>query len=124
MPPKTFRKYLPRKRIFLDGHWFDSIAESQRYGTLKMLAGSSSRHEEPQERDIRKLMLKPRLPMWIKGKKLGSGTITLDFQYEEWRDASWHMIYEDSKSIDTDISKFRRQVCEAIHDIKIRVVQT
>ena len=59
----------------------------------------------------------------INGKKIGRGYITLDFKYEEVIDGAWRTVFEDYKAVDTRESRVRRQVCEAIHDIHIKLTR-
>ena len=110
--PGQFRKYLPRKVTRLDGHVFDSAGEAKRYATLRMLERGNV---------VRNLECHPKYPMHINGKKLGRGYMILDFRYELLQDGLWVPIIEDFKGIDTRESAFRRQVCEAVNNITIKV---
>lgn len=111
--PKTYmRPIAPPKKPVVDGHKFDSAAESWRYADLKRL----------QDRGlVRGLEVHPRLPMVINGRKVGRGYMVLDFTYEAWIDGAWRKVWEDFKRFDTDLSRFRRKVCEAINGITITV---
>lgn len=100
--------------LTLDGYRFDSLSEKSRYATLRLLERNNL---------IRGLKVHPKLSMWINGRKIGRGYILLDFQYEEFKDGAWRMVYEDHKPVIDRNSKTRLQVCEAIHDIDIRLTQ-
>lgn len=104
-----------RARRTVDGHVFDSVAEAKRYGTLKMLTIA----RPPL---VRSLTVFPTLPMVVNGVKIGRGYLKLDFLYEEWVDGAWRPVYEDFKQVDTRESKQRRAVCEAVNNVKIKVV--
>ena len=111
---RTVAKPFRAKRVVVDGYKFDSNAEAKRYGELKLLAMAG---------EIRDLEVHPALYMTINGRKIGQGYITLDFSY--WGKAEsgdWRLVYEDVKAVDSRESKVRREVCEAIHGIKIEVI--
>ncbi|MDJ0950937.1 MAG: DUF1064 domain-containing protein [Alphaproteobacteria bacterium] len=113
-PPPTSAEARAKRKLELtaDGITFDSPGELRRYGELKMLARAGR---------VRDLVVHPRLPLVINGRKIGRGWLTLDFSYQEWRDGAWRTVYEDYKEVDTRESKLRRQIAEAIHGITIRV---
>jgi len=116
--PRNVTKHFPAKRVTIDGTSFDSQSEANRAGELKLLERAGR---------IRKLEFHPRLPMYVIGAKtgkitkIGRGYITLDFKYEEIIDWEWREVYEDHKPVITDNSKTRIALCEAIHEIKIKL---
>lgn len=110
---KTVRRHIRAKPTVVDGYRFDSTGEAKRYCDLRMLERGG---------EIRNLEVHPALHMTINGRKLGRGWLTLDFKYEREEEAGWWPVYEDFKAVDSRESKFRRQVAEAIHGIKIEVV--
>lgn len=112
---RTVNRHFKPIRTELDGFTFDSKAEALRYAEVKMLLRGGL---------IKELRVKPRLPMVINGRKIGRGYMILDLSYLDFIDGEWRLVYEDSKSVDTAANKVRRQVCEAINDIHIKVVET
>jgi hypothetical protein len=117
---RKFRQPIaPAKKVSVDGITFDSQSEAARYGTLKLMQSAKL---------IRNLQVHPKFDLIIYGKngpeKLGSGKITLDFRYEEWRDAEWRDTIEDCKGFDTRESALRRRICEILHGFKIKIVHT
>lgn len=111
---KPARRHIQPVPTVVDGIRFDSKAESARYGALRMMERAG---------EIRDLEVHPRLPMEINGRKIGRGYLTLDFLYwEKAESGDWRLVFEDFKSVDTRESKVRREVCEAINNVEIRVV--
>ena len=97
-----------------DGIVFDSLAEVRRYGELRLRMAAG---------EIRDVRYHPRLPMLINGQKIRRGYLELDFSYEEWVDGAWRKQYEDVKGgADTHLAAYKRDVCEAINDVKIKVI--
>lgn len=114
---REIRRHFTPVKTEVDGYTFDSKAEARRYGLLKLLCMEHG----PRYRHLR---VHPRLPMHINGKALGRGYMVLDFAYEKYEDGAWREIIEDVKGAegaDTRYQKLRRQVCELVNDITIRV---
>lgn len=105
---KTARRHIRPKPTEIDGIKFGSRSEARRYQELRLLEKAGA---------VMDLRVHPKLPLVVNGQKIGRGAITLDFSYLE----NGVLIYEDFKGIDTRESKLRRQVCEAVNGIKIRV---
>ena len=96
------------KKIKIDGITFDSLKEGQRYEELKILKKKG---------DIEDLLCHPKFLIVINGKKVCS--VLLDFSYFLVRQQE--TIYEDvkSKATATAISKLKKKMCEAAHNIEI-----
>lgn len=101
-------KYNARK-VRLDGYVFDSIDESHRYLELKMLQ---------QIGQISSLTIHPKWPIEISGIRVCF--VELDFKYldkaDDWR-------HEDVKGSDTAMSRLKRRMLEAAHEITVEVVR-
>lgn len=111
--PRTFSRPVSKPApVEVDGHKFDSAAEARRFGELKLLLRGGV---------IKDLVVHPRLPMVINGRKIGRGYLLLDFAYDERVDGAWRRIYEDFKGFDTANARTRRAVAEAINDVNIKV---
>lgn len=107
------RHYSGKRRIIeVDGYKFPSRSEANRYRQLKILLSAG---------EIKDLVVHPRLPLIVNGKKIGRGSISLDFHYKERQGGEWPEIWEDHKPVQTRESKVRIQVAEAIHGINIRL---
>ncbi len=116
---RIVRNHFPvsKQDLTRDGHRFDSMGELKRYASLKMMMNFQI------PATIRDLIVHPKLPMVINGKKIGRGYITLDFHYSEFVDGEWREVWEDFKPVISRESKIRIQVCEAIHGISVRLTQ-
>jgi hypothetical protein len=114
---RVTRHFTP-KPVTLDGVRFDSQSEANRAGELKLLQRGGV---------IQGLEFHPRLPMYIIGAvtgratPIGRGYITLDFRYDECIDGFWRDVFEDHKPVITREAKLRIAVCEALHEIKIKL---
>ena len=104
----------------IDGIRFDSLAEGNRYGELKILVASG---------DISALEVHPKLKLSVNGTQISSGWYTADFQYVEAN----QIVIEDFKGgwaiprkgkagglAATSWRRLRDLVC-AIHPITLRV---
>lgn len=111
---RTVRRHFRPTRLTIDGVQYDSTVEAKRRGQLQLLQCAGI---------IRDLRRKPRLPLVVNGKKIGRGYLTLDFAYAEYVDGAWRDVIEDVKSVDTRESRLRRELAEALHGVKIKVVQ-
>lgn len=114
--PRLVPKPRGAKRIKAHGYTFDSAGELRRYEELALLVRSEI---------LQNLVVHPKLSLFVNGKQIGRGYITLDFKYQERETAcgagKWVTVYEDYKPVDTRESRLRRELCEAIHDIDIRI---
>ncbi len=102
------------KRTFLDGRWFASKLESQRYLQLKIMEGAGV---------IRGLECQPKFDLWAtnlktkKPKKIGR--YTADFRYIE----NGEEVYEDVKGRMTKDADLRIKMVEASYGIEIRLIR-
>lgn len=116
--PRTIRHHFKPETVTVDGVKFDSRAEANRAGELKLLERAG---------EIRNLEFHPKLPLFIRGErsgkvtKIGRGVLSLDFKYEVLYDGAWRTVYEDCKPVITRESKVRIAVAEALHEIRIRL---
>lgn len=117
---KRHIKVRPKEQRTVDGIVFDSGREAQRYGELKMLQIAGV---------VKNLKCHTRWPIVILPLDKEAAPVTVgrgwtdDFQYDEFRDGAWRHVVEDVKPVDTRESKFRRAIVEALHGIKIKVVE-
>lgn len=102
------------RRTFVDGRWFASKLESQRYLQLKMLEGAGV---------IRGLECQPKLELWIANlktkKRTKIGRYTADFKYLE----NGEEVYEDVKGRMLADAALRIKVVEAMYGVKIRIIR-
>ena len=98
------------KRITIDNITFDSIAEARRYGQLAMLqrAGLISK-------------LTPHPEYKIKLNDVEICKVILDFSYRD--EKSGLMVIEDVKGEDKPMSRLKRKLVQAAHDIKVIIVK-
>jgi hypothetical protein len=96
------------KRTTVDGIKFHSKGEAGRYSQLKLM-----------EKDglISELELQPKYPIVINGVKVCN--VILDFRYIE----DGQLIIEDFKGMDPPISKLKRKLVKAVHDIDVKIVK-
>lgn len=104
--PRT--KFNARK-VRLDGYVFDSIDESLRYGELKLLQRIGH---------VASLTVHPKWPIEINGIRVCF--VELDFKYLD-KNGDWR--YEDVKGADTAMSRLKRRMLEAAHEITVEVVR-
>jgi Protein of unknown function (DUF1064) len=94
---------------YLDGHWFPSAAERERYIQLKALAS---------EGKIDGLELQPSFPLRVGAHHIA--TYKADFRYFVVRHGELiGPIIEDVKGMVTPEYKLKRNLAEAIHSITI-----
>lgn len=115
MTAQEFKKQKPSKyrakKADVDGIIFDSIAESKRYGTLKMLQ---------QAGHITGLELQPVYRCEVNGKHVCKAIY--DFRYT---DDQGRVVVEDVKSKITakqPVYRLKKKLVEAIHGIKVTEV--
>lgn len=80
----------------VDGHYFGSTFEAQRYGQLKLLV---------QAKAIFDLKLQPRFDLMADGEKVG--VYVGDFSYIEPRG---RRVVEDTKGVETETYKLKRKI--------------
>lgn len=105
---KARNKY-KAKKVWDDGHCFDSQAEHRRYCELKLLQKA---------KEIKDLKIHPEYRIMINGKKVC--IVELDFEYEDSRGT---VTTEDVKGCDTALSRLKRKLVEAAHDIKVEIIK-
>lgn len=102
------------KRTFVDGRWFASKMESQRYLQLKIMEGAGV---------IRGLECQPKFDLWVTNletkKRTKIGRYTADFKYIE----NGEEVYEDVKGHMTKDADLRIKMVEAIYGIEIRLIR-
>jgi hypothetical protein len=97
-----------RKRVSVDGIWFDSKAEAAHYNKLKLLVKA---------RVISDLQCHPKFPLVINGKPVGR--YTPDFSFLE----NGKRVFQDVKNpITKALASFRIKVFEALYDTKVEIV--
>ena len=95
-------------RTEVDGITFSSKKEAKRYQELLLLKRAG---------EISGLQIQPRFSIDIDGKHICN--VVLDFSYQNKNGA---FVYEDTKGLDTPISKLKRKLVEAIYKIKVEVL--
>lgn len=105
---KKKNKYNAR-RVFYDGHWFDSIAEKERYKILKILNHFGK---------IRYLRLQHPFEFWVVNKRIFK--YYADFTYY---DSEGKFRVEDVKGKKTDVYKLKKKLIEAQHKINIQEIK-
>lgn len=108
-PKKTQMNKYRAIRTEVDGHTFPSRREATRYQQLKILQQAGK---------IARLQLQPAFDIYINDIKICK--VILDFSY--WDLEKRRPVYEDSKGIDNALSKLKRKMVEAAHDIRVTVV--
>jgi len=92
----------------VDGKTCDSKIEARHYATLLLCEKNGH---------IKDLILHPRFPVCINGKKIC--TVVLDFQFYD--NQMEEMRYIDVKGMYTSESKLRHKLLEATHPIKVEI---
>jgi hypothetical protein len=92
----------------IDGIYFPSQLEANRYKELKLLEKVGA---------IEKLEIHPRFPIAVKGNDICF--VVLDFTYLE----HGKQVYEDTKGWQTSESKLRHKLFEAFYGEKITIVR-
>ena len=105
------RKYNNVKKA-IDGITFDSKAEADRYGTLKLLLAAGK---------IRSL--KCHVPYLIHVEMNLVCTYEADFVYEEKTACGWEWVVEDCKGVRTAVYKLKKKLMAICRGIVIREVE-
>ena len=103
-------KYSNRKTE-LDGYIFDSAAEAQRYGELKLLVQAEA---------ISKLEIHPKFEIVVNQRRICN--YFADFQYYDFERREFTV--EDVKGVRTAVYHLKKKLVEAIYNIKIVEVAT
>jgi hypothetical protein len=104
---KSKNKYRAKSQR-IDGIYFPSTAEANRYMILKLQEKAGM---------ISELRIHPRYPILINGKKVCD--VVLDFEYLQ----DGGRIYEDTKGFFTSESKLRHKLVEAAYMIKVLITR-
>ena len=96
------------KPTVVDGIRFDSKRESQHYTYLKSLVAAG---------EISDLALQPSYDIVINGQKICK--VKLDFSYMK----DGEFIVEDVKGMDTPMSRLKRKLVKACHDIDVVIIK-
>lgn len=97
------------KPTVVDGYRFGSGAEAKRYGELRYLEMA---------KEIAHLKVHPTYSIDINGRHIC--TVELDFSYFD-KHTVFHV--EDVKGVDTALSKLKRKLVEAAHNIAVEIVR-
>lgn len=98
------------KPVEIDGVWFASTAEGQRYGQLELLQAAG---------EIRGLKLQPRFPFEISGELMF--TYIADFEYTDGQ--TGRRVIEDVKGMDTPVYKLKKRIIEKHYGITIAEIR-
>lgn len=98
------------KRVEVDGHTFDSKAEANRYGELKLLVKKGL---------ISDLVLQPRFPYWHPTNGSVIFTYVADFSYTDHTPPVPIKVVEDIKGVRTALYKLKKKLIEAQYGITI-----
>jgi hypothetical protein len=93
------------RSVRIDGIYFPSTGEGERYKELKLLDHAG---------EIDSLTIHPRYPIVVNGTQVCF--VVLDFSYYDKRTRNW--VYEDFKGQDLSESKLRRKLFEAMYPPK------
>lgn len=105
--PRKANKF-NRKRVFIDGIWFDSKAEGAHYNKLKLLLRAGK---------IKDLKCHPTYPIVINGKPVGRYTPDFSFMEDGVR-----RIQDVKNPITKALSAFRIKVFEAVYKTEVEIV--
>lgn len=97
-------------KVTIDGYTFDSGAEARRYGQLAMLQRAGL---------ISKLTVHPVFKIKLNDVEICK--VELDFSYRD--EGSKLMVIEDVKGEDKPMSRLKRKLVQAAHDIKVIIVK-
>ena len=97
------------RRVTLDGHTFDSVAERRRYQELCLLRAAG---------ELTGLVTHPRFPLVVNGVPIA--TYEADFGYTET--ATGRAVVEDVKGVQTPEYKLKKRLVKALHGIDIQEV--
>jgi hypothetical protein len=104
---KSKNKYRAKSQR-IDGIYFPSTAEANRYMILKLQEKAGM---------ISELRIHPRYPILINGKKVCD--VVLDFEYLQ----DGERVHEDTKGYQTAESKLRHKLVEAAYMIKVLITR-
>ena len=96
------------RKVNIDGFQFDSAAEANRYGELKLLERAG---------EIERLQVHPRFAIEMNGTKIC--VVELDFSFFDT--AKEMTRYIDVKGVDTALSKLKRKLIKAAYAIEVEV---
>ena len=99
------------KSSYEDGYRFLSQLELGRYRQLKLLTKAKGQDQ------IYDLAVHPKYPIFINQAFICM--VELDFQYRDSRET---LRVEDTKGVDTALSKLKRKLVEAVHNVKVELV--
>ena len=94
-----------------DGYRFPSQLELGRYRQLKLSLKAKGKDK------IYDLAVHPKYPIFVGSAHICM--VELDFQY---RDAQGTLHLEDTKGMDTVLSKLKRKLVEAVHNVRVELV--
>lgn len=95
-----------------DGYRFPSLLEARRYKELKLLTKAKGKDK------IYDLAVHPKYPIFVGNAHICM--VELDFQY---RDVQGTLHLEDTKGMDTALSKLKRKLVEAVHNVRVELVR-
>lgn len=98
------------KRTEVDGTWFASRREAERYKELRLLEAGGV---------ISELELQPRFPLTVNGKKIC--VYVADFRYLD--NETGEVTIEDVKGVRTDVFKLKAKLLDAVHGITVREIR-
>lgn len=93
-----------------DGYTFDSKAEFYRYRGLLLLQRAG---------EIQSLLVHPKYECAINGVLVAK--VILDFEYFDVKTKL--KVVEDVKGMDTAVSRLKRKLIKAVHDIDVKVIK-
>jgi hypothetical protein len=97
------------RRVTLDGHTFDSVAERRRYQELCLLRAAG---------ELTGLVTHPRFPLVVNGVPIA--TYEADFGYTET--ATGRAVVEDVKGVRTDVYRIKCRLMRACYGIEVKEV--
>jgi len=105
------RNKLHAIKVHDDGYIFDSKLEHRRYCELKLLRDAG---------EIEDLRVHESFNIEVNGVKICR--VELDFTYLDTRTKKW--VYEDTKGMDTPVSKLKRKLLLACHGIEVTLIKS
>lgn len=97
------------RRVTVEGHAFDSLAEARRYQELCLLHVAG---------EITGLVIHPRFPLVVNGVPIA--TYEADFGYTET--ATGRAVVEDVKGVRTDVYRIKCKLMRACYGIEVKEV--
>jgi hypothetical protein len=98
------------RSVRIDGIYFPSTGEAERYKELKLLENAN---------EIDRLVVHPRYPILIDDDEVC--IVVLDFEYYDVK--TRNLVYEDFKGYQTSESKLRHKLFEAFYGEKITITR-